>query len=212
MVKINESIIKTESHFSKDSKYRYLLRKEWDKRKKKAMVIMINPSSADSMIIDHTTMYVINNLSKLEFGSVDIINIFSKICSKISLKEDLNELIGEENNDFIKNSALESDSIIIAWGSIGNSSKKIKERQNEVLELLYDYKDKMYIICDPNGKRGLHPLCPSIRNTWRLEPYQMEVKTQAKQEQKQEKNHNQTKSKAQDKGQKKRQKEVKADD
>lgn len=82
-----KTTIKTEAHFSEDGKHRYLLKKEWNKAKKKAMVIMINPSSADGMVIDHTTMYVINNLSKLDFGSVDIVNMFSKIDIRLSSRQ-----------------------------------------------------------------------------------------------------------------------------
>jgi len=77
MVLTEKSMIKTEAIFSENKTHRYLLRKEWNKTKKKVMVIMINPSSADKVRIDHTTMYVINNLSKMDFGLVDIVNIFS---------------------------------------------------------------------------------------------------------------------------------------
>ena len=37
-----KSILKTEVRFSENKEYRYLLRKEWDSKKKKAMVVMIN--------------------------------------------------------------------------------------------------------------------------------------------------------------------------
>lgn len=53
---VDKSTLRTEVHFSEDRKHRYLLRKEWDKTKNKAMIIMINPSSADGLVIDHTTM------------------------------------------------------------------------------------------------------------------------------------------------------------
>jgi len=58
---------------------RYLLQKEWDKNKSKAMVIMINPSTAGEVAIDYTTLYVINNLYDLDFGSVEIVNLFSNV-------------------------------------------------------------------------------------------------------------------------------------
>ncbi len=56
-----KSTLRTEAYFSEDGKHRYLLRKEWEKGKKKAMVIMINPSAADNIVMDHTTMFVVNN-------------------------------------------------------------------------------------------------------------------------------------------------------
>ncbi len=50
------------------------------------MVIMKNPSDAGQLILDHTTMFVINNLVRLDYGSVEILNIYSKINAK-TIKE-----------------------------------------------------------------------------------------------------------------------------
>lgn len=48
---------------------------------------MINPSISGEVVIDHTTMYVMNNLYKLNFGSVDIVNIFSNVDGGRKTKE-----------------------------------------------------------------------------------------------------------------------------
>lgn len=61
------SIIKTEVTYDDEMKNKYLIRKEWDKNKKKALVIMKNAGQANEIVQDQTTMYVINNLSKLEY-------------------------------------------------------------------------------------------------------------------------------------------------
>lgn len=203
MATISKSILKTEAYFSDDYKHRYLLRKEWEKSSKKAMIIMIQPSMADTMLLDATTVFVINNMHKLEFGSIEIVNLFSKVDTKLRLKDGLPELIGGETDSFIKKCGEKVDAIIIAWGTIGNSNKKIKERQQEVLELLVEHQDKMYIICDPKGKKGLHPLCPSVRSSWILEPHQLESQSKPEQQQKQKKKQNQTKSKPKGKEQEK---------
>ncbi|MTI66296.1 MAG: DUF1643 domain-containing protein [Firmicutes bacterium] len=168
MTTTKKSTLKTEVHFSEDSKHRYLLRKEWDKRKKKAMVIMKNPSDADDMILDVTTLCVINNLTRLDFGSVDIVNMFSRVDTKLSLKQSDEELIGKENDEYIKKSASDSDCIIIAWGSVGKNGGKIKVRQQEILKILDEHKDKMYEIGDSTGKKGFHPLAPQVRHSWEL--------------------------------------------
>lgn len=170
---VEKSIIKTEAIFSEDKQHRYILKKEWDKTKKKAMVIMINPSSADELLIDHTTMYVVNNLSKIGFGSVDIVNIFSKIDTKISTKEGLEELVDTENDTQIIKSAGKVDNIIIAWGKVGENNKKVKERQEQVINLLAEYKDKFYTIQDSKGREGFHPLAPQIRHNWKLKKLQL---------------------------------------
>ena len=57
-------------------KNKYVVRKEWDKNKRKALVLMKNAGFADEIVQDQTTMYVINNLVKLDYGSVIIMNLF----------------------------------------------------------------------------------------------------------------------------------------
>lgn len=186
---VNEkSIIKTEAHFSEDKTHRYLLTKEWDNKKKKALVIMKNPSYSDGVIVDHTTMFVINNLYKLDYGSVDIANIFSKIDTKIRMK-DINELVDKENDEYVKKAAEQADTIIIAWGSAGESSKKIRKRQESLLDMIKEYKDKLQQICDERGVEGFHPLAPSVRGGWILKPYKIkEGKAKEKKEYKQKGN------------------------
>ena len=70
---VEKTVLKTEAHFSKDRKHRYLLRKEWDKAIPRACLLMINPSDADGIVIDMTAQLVVNNLLRLGYGSVDII-------------------------------------------------------------------------------------------------------------------------------------------
>lgn len=82
-------LTKTETIFSDDRLKRYLLRKEWDTKKPKATIIMTNPSAADLMTMDYTTLYILNNISKLDFGAVDIVNLSSKITTKLNASEDL---------------------------------------------------------------------------------------------------------------------------
>ena len=76
---VEKTILKTEANFSDDKKQRYLLRKEWDKSKDRACVLMINPSDADGIVIDLTTQLVVNNISRLDYGSVDILNLYSSV-------------------------------------------------------------------------------------------------------------------------------------
>ena len=180
-----KSTLRTEAYFSEDGKHRYLLRKEWEKGKKKAMVIMINPSAADNIVMDHTTMFVVNNLARLGFGSVDIVNMFSKGALRLSMKEGMGELIGDENDEYIKKSAARADCIVIAWGSIGNSSTKIKNRQKEIFAILKGQEEKIHEIADQIGRRGFHPLSPSVRKGWKLEKLAIDVDTE-QEEQKEE--------------------------
>ena len=69
--------MKTETVFSDDRLNRYLLRKEWDNKKPRATIIMTNPSFADLLTLDYTTLYILNNISQLDFGAVDIVIVKS---------------------------------------------------------------------------------------------------------------------------------------
>lgn len=170
-MKTETTTVKSKALFSDDGQHRLLLRKEWDKNKKSAMVIMINPNTADTVNMDLTTVLTINNLNKLGFGSVNIVNLYSRIMLKLSLRFNSDDdLIDKECDEIIQQYASMSDAIIIAWGSVGKNSQRVRERQLELLKLLSEYANKLYQI----GEKGSHPLTPAVRNEWELEPYEME--------------------------------------
>lgn len=165
------TILRSKAMFSDDGEHRLLLRREWDKNGKTAMIIMINPNTADTLCMDITTMLVLNNLYKLDFGSVNIVNLYSRIMLKLSLRLNSDDdLIAKECDEIIEQYAAMSDAIIIAWGSIGNNSQRVRERQAELLDVLKPYANKLYKI----GEEGYHPLTPAVRNNWELFPYELE--------------------------------------
>lgn len=47
--------MQTTAIYSDDKTHRYLLRKEWNSEKKSAEIIMLYPSSADTVTVDHTS-------------------------------------------------------------------------------------------------------------------------------------------------------------
>ena len=141
-----KAILKTETVFSEDRRHRYLLRKEWDTKKPKATIIMTNPSSADLMTMDYTTLYIMNNVVRLDFGSIDIVNMVSKITTRLDVKNDIDAKMDKENTDFIIKSAEKADKVIIAWGKLGENNKKVRELQESILESLKPFRDKLYII------------------------------------------------------------------
>ena len=125
IIMLTEKItMRTETVFSDDRLNRYLLRKEWDSKKPRATIIMTNPSAADLLTLDYTTLYILNNISRLDFGAVDIVNMTSRITTKLNVKEDLNTELEAVNAEFIVKSAEKSDVIIIAWGSSEKTTRR----------------------------------------------------------------------------------------
>lgn len=164
-----KTVLRTEAHFSEDRNHRYLLRKEWDKAKDRACVLMINPSSADGIVIDLTTQLVVNNLSKLDYGSVDILNLYSMV-GRLSTRAETEE-VKIENLKAIMSSIDKSTKVILAYGAIGKSNKTVQKRIDELLNSLESYSDKVFFLSSVEGEKLLHPLVPSVRNVWHLIPY-----------------------------------------
>ncbi|RPK03255.1 hypothetical protein BSBH6_02729 [Bacillus subtilis] len=135
-------------------KNKYLIRKEWDKNKKKALVIMKNAGQTDEIVQDQTTMYVINNLSKLECGVVDIVNLYPSIKGD----ETKESVIG--NLKCIQEAIARVDEVIIAVGKGVETNKKAVERLNMILAILLDKKSNILQI----EAKGFHPLYPALRH------------------------------------------------
>lgn len=162
---LDKCTMRTEVLYNDEKTHRYSLKKSWDSSKPSASVIMISPSDrANEICLDMTTMYTVNNCYRQGFGSVEILNLYSKINAK-PFETDL------ENNERIIDSCKKADKIIFAWGK-GQTKNDILFRIMEILKLLEPYKDKIYEISDESGKNGYHPLGASVRLNWILVPFQ----------------------------------------
>jgi hypothetical protein len=170
-----KAVMKTETVFSDDRFHRYLLRKEWDAKKPRATIIMTNPSTANILTMDYTTMYILNNLAKLDFGAVDIVNMVSLTTTKLKMSDNSASLADEENIGYIVKSAEKSDNVIIAWGKLGENNRKVRNIQNVILERLKPFKNKLYVIAasaQEKSESGFHPLAPQIRFFWVLKKFE----------------------------------------
>lgn len=157
----------TTAIFSEDGIKRYLLRKTWDEKKPKLMVVMLAPSAASGIELDSSTLLVLCNCWRLGYGSVDILNLFATI-NDFSLKHA--ESQDAENMNVIFESAQNADTIVYAAGVGKAKSKVFQERQKQVLTALLPFESKLNCLCSENGNARLqHPLSPAVR-TWHLSP------------------------------------------
>jgi hypothetical protein len=151
--------------FSDDGKKRYLLKKIWDEKKPTMAIIMLVPSEAAGIELDSTTLLVLNNASRLGYGSVSIVNLFSTLGD---FKLENVEKSDKDNCDVILQVAKDSDIVVYAAGVGKASNKKFMERQKQILETLKSYEKKLRCLCDKEGNsRFQHPLSPAVR-TWYL--------------------------------------------
>lgn len=166
-----KTTLTTNAVFSDDGKKRYLLTKTWDAGKPKLAVIMLSPSEASGVVLDSTTMLVLNNSARLGYGSVTILNLFATL-NDFQLRQA--ELEDAENMKIILSAAQTADVIVYAAGVGKAKNKLFQERQTQVVEALHPVEHKLFCLCDAQGNARLqHPLSPAVRN-WELSPLKIE--------------------------------------
>ena len=180
-----KSTLITEAVFSDDGTKRYLLRKTWDAAKPKLTIIMLAPSQASEVSMDTTTQLVVNNVCRLGYGGVTIVNLFAKL-NDFMLKEAEDE--DTENLEAIIEAVKDCEKVVFAAGTGKIKNKVFQKRQEQVMTALCPYEDKLHCLCNETGGGRLqHPLSPVVRE-WHLSPLKIsELIGPAKEETKQEK-------------------------
>ena len=123
-------------------KYRYELHREWDKSKRKVLFIMLNPSTADGLNNDLTTIRCMNFAKKWGYGGIMIGNIYPfrakrpkdlrKWLDEAKLTADFNA--AHENIKHVETMAEQADMIVCAWGC---NHPGIPEWVDELGDLFY---------------------------------------------------------------------------
>lgn len=166
-MKIKKSTISNEAIFSDNEKYRYKLTKIWDEHKKKAIIIMVNPSKASELKSDRTVTNVTNFLVDHDYGGLIILNLFAYMSSyttELSKRENQYEL---KNIDYIIGSLKECNTVIIAWGS---DNKKYITEKRKLEKILIQYDDiNLKCFKDDHGKKNRHPR--DLTDKWVLDDY-----------------------------------------
>ena len=144
---------------SKCERYRYKLTRTWDEDKGKVLFIMLNPSTANHIQNDLTTIRCINFAEKWGYGGIMIGNIYPyrtkrpkhlRQWMKMRFKEDYPE-IDRYNKDHVYEMAQQADMIVCAWGC---NHKGMPEWIHD----LADYRALHYLeLCD-DGITPKHPL------------------------------------------------------
>ncbi|MDZ4619394.1 DUF1643 domain-containing protein [Bacillus cereus] len=132
-----EEWIFSRAEFNKDKTKRYNLIREWDSKKKRAAVILLNPSKANHLKSDNTVNNCMNTIIDLKvYGSVEIVNLFPIMKTKSNglLKKD--KEFDEVNFSYIQQAVKKADLIILGWGS---NKKHVPDER--IIKLLEDKKN-----------------------------------------------------------------------
>lgn len=152
-----ERSIKSKATFDKEGRHRYILERVWEDNSSKAMasVIMFNPSYANEIIYDYTTMKVTNYLiSNSNYKGVYILNLYSIIeTDSKKVKKGLKLENKKENDECIDKCFKNSKKVYIAWGANKNNEKRIKE----IIKILKNNNfNNVYELIDEDGQNK-HP-------------------------------------------------------
>lgn len=165
-MKVLKSTLKTEVVFDDAMLNKYVVRKEWNKSKKTALVIMKSAGETNEIEQDHTTMYVTNNLARLDYGAAIIMNLFPTIAGENTNSSAV------ENLKHLQEELTKVDDVVIAVGTGIESNKEAINRLKMMVAMLLDKQANLLQIECPRGRKGFHPLYPAVKNGWSLVPYE----------------------------------------
>lgn len=129
--------MKTDAKLSDCRKYRYALWRVWDETKPHAMIIGLNPSTADETEDDPTIIRCINFAKSWGYGGVCMANLFAYRATKPSDMKASSDPIGTENDAWLAKLAKEAGIVVAAWGNDGNYLERSSVIKNSLPNLHY---------------------------------------------------------------------------
>lgn len=105
--------------YSDCERYRYSLVRTWEPEGRKALFVMLNPSTATEVQNDPTVERCERRARTLGFGSFCVTNIFAWRDTDPKKMRQAADPVGPENDATIAEFALWADQIVCAWGTHG---------------------------------------------------------------------------------------------
>jgi len=140
--------------YSDCERYRYSLTRVWDDTGKKALFIMLNPSTATEKQNDPTVERCERRARALGFGAFRVTNIFAWRDTDPRKMRAAAEPIGPHNDKTILASCPWADQVIAAWGTHGAHLN----RGPEILEKLRAAGTPLYHLGLSKEGHPKHPL------------------------------------------------------
>ena len=119
--------MKTAAEFSKCRKYRFALWRTWDEKKPYALIIGLNPSTADEIKNDPTITRCINFAKSWGYGGVCVANLFAY---RATIPKDMMRVkkpIGTENDAWLSQLEKNAGIVVAAWGNDGSHLGRAEE-------------------------------------------------------------------------------------
>lgn len=140
--------------YSDCERYRYALTRTWDASGRKALFVMLNPSTATEFQNDPTVERCERRARALGFGAFRVTNIFAWRDTDPRKMRAAPDPIGPHNDEIITQSAPWADQVIAAWGTHGTHLN----RGEAVQALLKATKKPLYHLGLTKDGHPKHPL------------------------------------------------------
>lgn len=118
--------------FDNSGKYRYLLSRLWNAEGKKAVFVMLNPSTADATFNDPTISRCITFAQKMGCGALEVVNLFAYGTAYPRQLRACRRPVGKLNDQYIGTAVEKASLVVVAWGNWG----RLHGRDQEVLQLI----------------------------------------------------------------------------
>lgn len=109
--------LETDAVLSDCGMYRYMLRRTWDFNLLRALVVMLNPSTADASVDDATIRSLYRLLSFLGYGSFEVVNLLAFRSTDPAGLLHTSDPFGPRNREFVAAAVGRCDVAICAWGA-----------------------------------------------------------------------------------------------
>ena len=140
--------------YSDCEKYRYALTRTWEPAGKRALFVMLNPSTATEVQNDPTVERCERRARALGFGAFRVTNIFAWRDTDPRKMRAAKDPIGPANDETILKGADWADTVIAAWGTHGAH----RDRGVQVEAMLRQTPNALYSLGLTKDGHPKHPL------------------------------------------------------
>ena len=107
------------ARYSDCERYRYDLMRTWEPSGPKALVVMLNPSTATELANDPTIERVERRVQRMGFGAYRVCNLFAWRATEPKRLLATAAPVGPENDDVLVAACQWGDLIVCGWGNHG---------------------------------------------------------------------------------------------
>lgn len=165
----------------------YEVWRKWREDGRKALVVELYPTIGVGypMVLDVSTMHLLNHANELGFGEMRIVNLYPRVFSKRPTALELEESV--ENLEYIKDiltcAEIGEYDIVIAWGSGLSTHACTNHIKKKIFQMIQrcglEVQVKHIVVdgLDTQKQLGTHPLFLGLRykdDIWKLERYPLE--------------------------------------